>query len=157
MIATRYALDELLDSATDSIRLPIPQDVIELFFAEEASQNAKDGGENSLRTLEGYVSAVVKLHVEAGCSLPDAIKLRLHQFKKGKKNERAKQVSKGLIDDIKEARDPISADLLRLISKLALRETSTFIHLFSLLMWNLIARGDNVNAFHLGCVTSLEV
>ena len=70
--------------------------------------------------------------------------------------ERAKQVSKGLIDDIKEARDPIFADLLRLMSKLAIRETSTFSHLFSLL-WNLIARGDNVckyvNAFHLGHIS----
>lgn len=147
-ITADYAHDELFDSS-GAILLPIQQEIIELFFAEEVIRNAKDGGENSWKTIEGYISAVVKLHDESGCSLSEGNKLRLHQFKKGKRNDRAKQMSKGLIEDIKEARDPISADLLRIISKLALQESSTFFHLFSLLMWNLIARGDNVNTFHL--------
>ena len=107
------------------------------------------GSENSWKTIEGYISAIVKLHDESGNSLPASSRLRLHQFKKGKRNERAKKVSHGLVHEIKEARDPMSADLLRIISKLALKEEVTFIHLFSLLLWNLIARGDNVNSFNL--------
>ena len=91
----------------------------------------------------------MKLHDESGNSLSASSRLRLHQFKKGKRNERAKKVSHGLVHEIKEARDPMSADLLRIISKLALKEEVTFIHLFSLLLWNLIARGDNGNSFNL--------
>lgn len=47
----------------------------------------------------------------------------------------------------------MSAELLRVISKLALKESVSYIHLFSILLWNLIARGDNVKSFHLGHIS----
>lgn len=140
------------------------QEVIEKFFSDEVVRNAKDGtlrsfcslffkiilgSENSWKTIEGYISAIVKLHDESGHSLTAYNRLRLHQFKKGKRNDRAKKVSAGQLSEIKEARDPMSAELLRVISKLALKENVSYLHLFSILLWNLIARGDNVRSFHL--------
>ena len=47
----------------------------------------------------------------------------------------------------------MSAELLRVISKLALKESVSYIHLLSILLWNLIARGDNVKSFNLGHIS----